>query len=101
MREDKKKESAQTLSEKITDDDGSILRSFITDPLGQRQPRQVDRLRVVVSHFVVCSVDHLFDQGPSNTVTFGAEGHRSLHPQKMNNNRKSTFRPAARLAGVG
>ena len=86
---------------KFTDDDGSILRSFIANPLGQRQPRQVNSLRVVVSHFVVRSVDHLLDQGPSDTVTFGAEGHRSLHPQKMNKNRKSTFRPSARPAGVG
>lgn len=61
-----------------TNNNGSILRDFAADPLSLVQPRQVVRLRVVISHFGVRSVNHLLDQGPSYTVAFGAKRHGTL-----------------------
>ncbi len=62
-----------------TDDDGAVLGHFTANPLSVRQPSQIVRLGVVVTHFGIRSVDHLLDEGPSYTVTFGAESHCALN----------------------
>ena len=69
-----------------TYDDGAILRYFAADPFRLHQPGQIISLRVVISQFIVRSVDHLLDQSPGDTITFRAERYCSLRVQKSSRN---------------
>lgn len=63
----------------ITYDDGAILGNFTSDPFCFSQPREIIRLGIIISKFIVGSINHLLDQSPSDTISFGTECDGSLY----------------------